>query len=89
MRETRPRLAKAGRDAYRQWRDRVAKTLSAAQRQGLVDDSLDAQSEGAALIALVDGLAIQATFDQRALSRERQVRLVDDRLARLAVASAS
>ena len=87
--ETRPRLAKAGRDAYRLWRDRVAKTLSAAQRQGLVDDSLDAQSEGAALIALVDGLAIQATFDQRALSRERQVRLVDDRLARLAVASAS
>jgi AcrR family transcriptional regulator len=86
--ETRPRLAKAGREAYRLWRDRVAKTLSAAQRQGLVGDSLDPQSEGAALVALVDGLAIQATFDQRALSRERQLGLVDDRLARLAVASA-
>jgi AcrR family transcriptional regulator len=86
--ETRPRLAKAGRDAYRLWRDRVAKTLSAAQRQGLVDESIDPASEAAALIALVDGLAIQASFDQRALSGERQLRILDDRLARLAIASA-
>ena len=86
--ETRPALAKAGRDAYRLWRQRVGKTLAAAQRQGLVDDSIDAEREAAALIALVDGLAIQATFDPRAVSAGRQLELLDDRLARLAIASA-
>jgi AcrR family transcriptional regulator len=86
--ETRPQLAKAGRDAYRLWRDRVAKTLASAQRQGLVDDSIDAEREAAALIALVDGLAIQATFEPRAVSAERQLEILDDRLARLAIASA-
>ena len=86
--ETRPQLAKAGRDAYRLWRDRVAKTLASAQRQDLVDDSVDAELEAAALIALVDGLASQATFDPRAVSAERQVEILDDRLSRLAIASA-
>ena len=86
--ETQPRLAKAGRDAYRLWRERVAKTLAAAQRQGLVDEAVDPKREAAALIALVDGIAIQATFDPRAVSAERQLELLDDRLARLAIASA-
>jgi AcrR family transcriptional regulator len=86
--ETRPQLAKAGREAYRLWRDRVAKTLASAQRQGLVDTSIDAEREAAALIALVDGLAIQAAFDPRAVTGERQLEMLDDRLARLAIASA-
>ena len=86
--ETQPRLAKAGRDAYRLWRERVAKTLAAAQRQGLVDNAVDPKREAAALIALVDGIAIQATFDPRAVSAERQLELLDDHLARLAIASA-
>ena len=86
--ETRPALAKAGRDAYRLWRQRVGKTLAGAKRQGLVDDSIDAEREAAALIALVDGLAIQASFDPRAVSAGRQLELLDDRLARLAIASA-
>jgi AcrR family transcriptional regulator len=86
--ETRPELARAGRDAYRVWRQRVAKTLGAAQRQGLVDESIEADKEAAALIALVDGLAIQATFDARAIGAARQLEIVDDRLGRLAIASA-
>jgi len=85
--ETRPRLTKAGRDAYRLWRDRVAKTLASAQRQGLVDDSVDPTREAAALIALVDGLAIQASFDARAMPAARQIEILDERLARLALAS--
>jgi AcrR family transcriptional regulator len=84
--ETRPRLAKAGRDAYRLWRDRVVKTLVTAQRQGLVDESIDPAREAAALIALVDGLAIQASFDGRAIPAARQLEILDERLARLAVA---
>jgi AcrR family transcriptional regulator len=83
--ETRPRLAKAGRDAYRLWRDRVVKTLVTAQRQGLVDESIDPAREAAALIALVDGLAIQASFDGRAISAARQLEILDERLARLAL----
>jgi AcrR family transcriptional regulator len=86
--ETRPRLAKAGRDAYRLWRERVAKTLAAAQRHGLLDASTDVEREAAALIALVDGIAIQATFDPRSVSAERQLEILDDRLSRLAIASA-
>jgi AcrR family transcriptional regulator len=86
--ECHPQLAKAGRDAYRLWRKRVAKTLVAAQRHGLVDESIDPDREAAALIALVDGLAIQATFDPRAVSTERQLEILDDRLDRLAIASA-
>jgi AcrR family transcriptional regulator len=86
--ESQPRLAKAGRDAYRLWRERVAKTLAAAQRQGLVDDGVDPKRAAAALVALVDGIAIQATFDPRAVSAERQLELLDDHLARLAIASA-
>lgn len=85
--ETRPRLTKAGRDAYRLWRDRVAKTLASAQRQRLVDDSIDPIREAAALIALVDGLAIQASFDARAIPAARQLEILDERLARLAIAS--
>jgi AcrR family transcriptional regulator len=85
--ETRPRLAKAGREAYRLWRNRVAKTLATGQRQGLVDHSLDPAHEAAALIALVDGLAIQASFDARAIPAARQLEILDERLARLAVAS--
>jgi hypothetical protein len=53
-----------------------------------VDGSIDPGREAAALIALVDGLAIQASFDPRALGAERQLQVLDDRLARLAVASA-
>jgi AcrR family transcriptional regulator len=86
--ETRPRLAKAGRDAYRLWRERVAKTLAAAQRQGLLDDSIEVEREATALIALVDGIAIQATFDPRSVGAERQLEILADRLARLAIASA-
>jgi AcrR family transcriptional regulator len=86
--QTNRRLAKAGREAYRVWRDRVAKTLTAAQRQGLVDESIDPAGEAAALIALVDGLAIQASFDPRGVGGGRQLELLEDRLARLALASA-
>jgi AcrR family transcriptional regulator len=85
--ETRPRLIKAGRDSYRLWRDRVAGTLIDAQRQGLVDGSIDPAHEAAALIALVDGLAIQASFDARSIPAARQLEILDERLARLAVAS--
>ena len=81
---TRPVLARAQRDAYRAWRRRLAKTLREAQRRGELERSLDTEREAAGLIALVDGLAVQASFEPRALSASRQLELVDERLARLA-----
>jgi hypothetical protein len=41
---------------------------------------VDCAAEAAALVALVDGLAIQATFEPRALSARRQTALVDAHL---------
>jgi AcrR family transcriptional regulator len=87
--ETRPRLARAGREAYREWRDRIAETLHDGQRQGLVDEAIDPAREAAALVALVDGLAIQATFDPRGLTKERQLEVLGERLRGLRTTAAA
>jgi AcrR family transcriptional regulator len=87
--ETRPQLARAGREAYREWRDRIAETLEDGQRQGLVDESIDPAREAAALVALVDGLAIQATFDPRGLTKERQLEVLGERLRGLRTTAAA
>jgi len=80
---TRPALARAQRVAYRAWRDRVADRLREAQEAGDVRADADCATEAAALVGLVDGLAVQATFEPRALSAARQVELVDACLDRL------
>jgi TetR/AcrR family transcriptional repressor of bet genes len=80
---TRPALARAQRDAYRAWRERLAGALGRAQERGDLAPELDCEHEAAALVALADGLAVQATFEPRALPPQRQLQLVDERLARL------
>ena len=77
---TRPALARAQRVTYRAWRDRVAERLREAQERGEIRADIDCGAEAAALVALVDGLAIQATFEPRALSARRQAELVDGHL---------
>jgi AcrR family transcriptional regulator len=77
---TRPALARAQRLTYRAWRRRVAELLQDAQRQGSVRADVDPVGAAAALVALVDGLAIQATFEPRALSPWRAEELVDAHL---------
>jgi TetR/AcrR family transcriptional repressor of bet genes len=74
---SRPALARAHRVTYRAWRDRVAEHLTAAKDQGLIRADVDTATQAAALVGLVDGLAVQATFEPRALSAERQLELVD------------
>jgi TetR/AcrR family transcriptional regulator, transcriptional repressor of bet genes len=76
---TRPPLARAQRLAYRAWRRLVADALRDAQERGDVDAAVDVEREAAGLVALVDGLAVQASFDPHCLD----VGLVDERLARL------
>ncbi|MGH2742110.1 MAG: TetR/AcrR family transcriptional regulator [Gammaproteobacteria bacterium] len=79
---TRPPLARAQRVAYRAWRELVADALRDAQEQGEIDAGLDVKREAAGLVALVDGLAVQASFEPRTLD----VGLLDERLARLGAA---
>jgi TetR/AcrR family transcriptional regulator, transcriptional repressor of bet genes len=76
---TRPPLARAQRLAYEAWRRIVADALRDAQERGDIDEDVDVQREAAALVALVDGLAVQASFDPECLD----VDLVDERLAEL------
>jgi AcrR family transcriptional regulator len=77
----RPELAAEQRGAYRAWRAALADALRA---EGL-HPGLDAEAEAAALIALVDGLAVQAAFEPRRLPGTRQVALLDERLTGLGV----
>ena len=81
---TRPALARAQRLAYRAWRRQVADALRDAQEQGDLDAAVEVEREAAGLVALVDGLAVQASFDPDCLD----VGLVDERLDRLRPASA-
>lgn len=76
---TRPSLARAQRLAYHAWRRVVADALRDAQDQGRLDATVDVEREAAGLVALVDGLAVQASFDPESLDAG----LVDERLARL------
>ncbi|HEX5897488.1 MAG TPA: TetR/AcrR family transcriptional regulator [Thermoleophilaceae bacterium] len=77
---TRPALARIQRVTYRAWRDRVTDRLLEAQERGEIRAGVDCAAEAAALVALVDGLAIQATFEPRALTPKRQTELVDAHL---------
>jgi len=77
---TRPALARAQRLTYRAWRGRVADLLHEAQDAGVVRADADCPAAATALVALVDGLAIQATFEPRAVSGGRAVQLVDAHL---------
>jgi AcrR family transcriptional regulator len=81
---TRPPLARAQRLAYRAWRGLVADALRDARERGDLDAAVDVEREAAGLVALVDGLAVQASFDPDCLD----VGLVDERLARLRPAPA-
>ncbi len=76
---SRPDLADDQRRAYTAWRGAVATAL---REDGLPDEA-DAETEAAALIALVDGLTVQATFAPRKMPAARQVALLDERLTAL------
>jgi TetR/AcrR family transcriptional regulator, transcriptional repressor of bet genes len=74
---TRPALARDQRLTYRAWRKRVAERLAAGKEQGILRADVDPETQAAALVGLVDGLAVQATFEPRALGTQRQLELVD------------
>lgn len=73
-----PRLAHIQRDAYREFRGHVAHLVVRAGRAG--DD--DAEHEAERLIAVVDGISVQALFDPDGWSSIRQLAALDHGLAR-------
>lgn len=68
-----PALATAQRDAYREFRRNVAGLVREA---GRVPES-EVVAEAERLIALTDGIAIQALFDPENWSAERQIAALD------------
>jgi TetR/AcrR family transcriptional regulator, transcriptional repressor of bet genes len=80
---TRPTLARAQRDAYQTCRGFLADTLAAAQAEGRIEAEVDCGREAVALVALVDGLAVQAAFESQGLGPKRMIEIVDARMARL------
>jgi AcrR family transcriptional regulator len=76
-----PQLAATQQAAYREFRDHVA---SLARRCGLTE-SRDAQAYAERLIAVADGVAVQALFDEPSWSPDRQLARLDELLAPLGV----
>lgn len=68
---------------YTLWRGVVAALIEVCQREGVLRADLDAGREAGALIALVDGIGLQATFESERLPAEEQNAILDERLARL------
>jgi AcrR family transcriptional regulator len=70
-------LARAQRDAYRGFRRRVTRLVERASRAA----GDDAVAEAERLIALADGIAIQALFDPESWTAVRQLEALDRALA--------
>ena len=81
-------LAAVQRDAYRWFRTEVASLLCEAGLQGTWPTIGDGVDEAERLIALTDGIALQALFDPSSWSADRQVAQLDAALARGAAAAA-
>jgi AcrR family transcriptional regulator len=71
-------LAAIQRDAYREFRSTVASLCARAD-----DERVDPNQEAEHLIALVDGIALQALFDPELWTAERQTRALDEGLERM------
>lgn len=68
---------------YTLWRGVVAALIEACQREGVLRADLDARREASALIALVDGIGLQAIFEPERLPADDQEAAIDERLASL------
>lgn len=72
-----PRLAELQRDAYRDFLLGITSLVERADRA----HGAEATAEASRLIALVDGIAVQALFDPESWPASRQISLLDAELA--------
>lgn len=77
-------LAAEQRSWYARWRELVRGLISACQREGTLPGSLDLAREADALVALVDGIGLQATLEPGRFAAETQTALLDRQLTLLA-----
>lgn len=73
-------LAAEQRSWYEQWRGLARGLLLECQEQGTLPAKLDAAREADALVALVDGIGLQATLEPERLPAQSQVALLDRQL---------
>lgn len=76
-------LAAEQRKWYAAWREIVKSLIEDGKAAGELSGSLDAEREADAVVALVDGLGVQAVFESERLTPEIQDALVSDHLLRL------
>jgi len=74
------RLAAEQRGWYERWRGLVRELVLACQREGTLPAELDAVLEADLLVALVDGIGVQAVLEPGRLPAERQISLLDREL---------
>jgi AcrR family transcriptional regulator len=74
-------LAAVQRAAYREFREHIA----ALARRGGLTEAGTAQAYAERLIAVADGIAVQALFDERSWTPARQLERLDDLLRTLGV----
>ena len=81
-----PALAAEQKRRYQGWRALVRAILEQAKTDGDLAAKLDANREADAIVALIDGIGIQASFEPRRLPASAQLEMVDGYLERLAAA---
>lgn len=79
-------LTREQKKRYAQWRGLVRNLILACQRQGAIRHGIAAEEEADSIVALIDGIGIQATFEPDRVRPEHQTALVDRYLSRLAKA---
>jgi hypothetical protein len=76
-------FAEQGR-RYEDWRALVRDILEQAENNGEIATTIDTTHEADAIVALIDGIGIQASFEPKRLSANAQLEMVDHYLERLA-----
>ncbi len=66
---------------YRQFRRTLGALVAKGMRSG-VFRRVDPEEAGAVILALIDGISLQRTFDSKAFSRERSARFCEEAIAR-------
>ena len=78
-----PTLADEHRHRYREWRGAVRTLVAGARDEGALRADLDVQAETDRLVALIDGLGLEATLEPDRLKPRRIRTLVREHLAAL------
>ncbi len=76
-------LAAEQRIWYARWRGLVGDRILTCQSEGTLPENLDAAREADTLVALVDGVGLQATLEPERLTAEAQTALLDRHISTL------